>query len=145
MAGHLISFVRRCVIVVLLLGRAAGHCRATHCTDARITADRIRRPAGRRIVANRIPRSAKLEHIPVEHAVVREALLMEQRPEQFSQVVVVRTLLEVQLAAVRQVRREFAGEVFAQHIDRGRQLLLRNPFVLLSFVDGFEALPWKCA
>lgn len=66
---------------------------------------------------------------------------MEQRAEEFPQIAVVGTGLEMQLPAVVQIRGKLVGKPVAQLLDRGRELLLRDTLILLPLVGRLQALP----
>jgi len=85
--------------------------------------------------------TAELQQIPVKDVVISEAQAVEQVPEELAQVAVVGTLVKMHLATKVQIVDKLAGEALAEHDNRGGQLLLRDPLVLLPLVGRLQALP----
>jgi len=88
---------------------------------------------------------ARFEGVPVEDVIIREALSVEQIPDELPQISVVRLLLESQRTDVILVGGKLGWCSLGELLNRRGQLLLTDLLVLLSLVLGPQTLPWKCS
>lgn len=80
-------------------------------------------------------------HRPIENVIVGEPFPDEEVPEEFSEVRVVRFVVEPEGSTVVEKDGEFVGEPSDEVFGWGRHLLLHDPVVLLLLGGGLETLP----
>lgn len=82
---------------------------------------------------------------PIVFAVFDFTSVLESLGEEFTQVVVIGSVFEAEVAYIREILVELLGETFAQVFDGSRLLLLSNLLVLLLVRGSLETLPRKTA
>ena len=84
-------------------------------------------------------------HTPVEDVVVLVPLADEQVPEEFTEVRVIRLVIESKSAAVVEEDAKLVGKAAAKKIRGRRHLLFHDTIVLLLLGRSLESLPGKSA
>jgi hypothetical protein len=82
---------------------------------------------------------------PIVLIVVIVASLVHEILEYLSHVVVIRPLLKLQVPAIIEVSMELLWHSPCQRLNRGLDLLVLNPIVLVILILSLKALPRKCA
>jgi len=81
---------------------------------------------------------------PVENIIVLITFTDEKISEKFSQIGVIRFVIETKSPGVVQKYAEFVGEPTAEEVRRGGHLLFHDAIVFLLLCSSFETLPWQC-
>jgi hypothetical protein len=82
---------------------------------------------------------------PVVLAILNLSRVLESLGKELSKVVVIRGVLETQVADICQILREFLGEALAEILDSSGLLLLTNLLVLLLVGSSLQTLPGEAA
>ena len=82
---------------------------------------------------------------PVKNIIILVTFTDKEIAEKFSQIGVIRFVVEAESPGVVQKYAEFVGEPAAEEIRGGGHLLFHDTIVFLLLGSGFETLPWQGA
>ena len=80
---------------------------------------------------------------PIVLAILNTTCILQRLREEFSQIIIVRRVLEPEVPHICEVLNKLIRETLAEFLNGSRLLLLANLLVLLLVRSSFETLPWQ--